>query len=102
MRIGVFPGPVGRTIRNVKLTDQEYDDFARLAGNGAKMRLDQIVRSDQFQLWDPVTQHNVFDEIIKQSREAARGLVMMKYPHIAQEAAKAQTDRIKKAMEPIE
>ena len=102
MRIGVFPGPVGRTIRNVKLTDQEYDDFARLAGNGAKMRLDQIVRSDQFQLWDPVTQHNVFDEIIKQSREAARGLVMMKYPHIAQEAAKAQTDRIRKAMEPIE
>ena len=49
-----------------------------------------------------MTQHNVFDEIIKQSREAARGLVMMKYTHIAQEAAKAQTDRIKKAMEPIE
>jgi hypothetical protein len=43
--LGIAPAKVEKKIRNVELTEQEYDDFARLSGRMAKMRLDTIVKS---------------------------------------------------------
>lgn len=93
--IGIAPAPVERRIRNVLLSDEQYDDYARLAGRGAKMRLDAIVRSPDWQNWPRETKHDIIEEVLRQSREAARGIVMMKYPDIPREAVKQQMERRK-------
>jgi hypothetical protein len=95
LNLGIAPAPVERTIRNVKLTDVQYDDFARLAGRSAKMRLDAIVRSPDFQTWPASTRYEVMKETITQQREAARGVMMGKlYREIPREAAKQRVARI--------
>ena len=92
--LGIYPAQVRREIRNVPLTDDQYDDFVRVAGRSTKMRLDAIVRSPDFQSWPNSTRHEVIEEVLRQSREAARGWVMMKYPDIPREAAIVQMQRL--------
>jgi hypothetical protein len=95
LQLGIAPAQVGRTIRGVQLTDQQYDDFARIAGRMTKMRLDAIVRSQNFQAWPGHVRHDVIAETIRQCRETARGLMMMKAPSIMKQATQANQARIK-------
>jgi hypothetical protein len=80
--LGIHPGSPPRKIRNVDLTDQQYDDFSRLAGRMLKQRLDVIVRSPDWQTWPNHVRHEAFNEVQRQTLESARGIVMMKYPQI--------------------
>jgi hypothetical protein len=89
MNLGIFPAAPERKIRNVELTDQEYDDFTRIAGRMTKMRLDAIARSADFQTWPNHIKRAQIEETIRQCREAARGAIMGKYPHIPIEATQA-------------
>ena len=84
-----------RKIRNVALTDQQYDDFSRIAGVTAKQRLDVIVRSADWQRWPDEVRRNIATEVIKQSREMARNMTMMKYPQIPAQAMQAKLNRFK-------
>lgn len=86
LRLGIAPAKLERKIRNVELSDAQYDDFARTAGRMTKMRLDQIVRSPDWSIWPAHVQHDVIAETIRQSREAGRGMMMMRFPEIAREA----------------
>lgn len=95
IKLGIAPAQVKRTIRNVPLTDQQYDDFARISGRMAKQRLDVIVRSPDFATWPAHVQHDVITEVIKQSREAASGIMMMQYPTIVQAATAAKLAKIR-------
>ena len=95
LNLGIHPAAVERKIRNVDLTDDQYDDFQRVAGRMAKMRLDAIVNSAQFRSWPPQVRHDVMTETIRQSREAARGVIMMKYPNILATATKAKLDKLR-------
>ena len=85
-QMGIGIAPVQRTIRNVKLDDQQYDDFARLAGKMAKQRLDVIVRSPDWRNWPPGVRADAVAEVVRGSREAARGMMFMKYPSILSQA----------------
>jgi hypothetical protein len=82
LNLGIDVAKLERKIRNIELTDQEYDDFARIAGRLAKMRLDTIVRSADWQTWPPQIRHEVIAEVIKRSRTVAEGQLFAKYPHI--------------------
>lgn len=93
--LGINPGQVARKIRNIDLTDEEFDDFARIAGRMTKMRLDQIVRSPNWQSWPPHVRHDVIQETMRQSREAARGMMLMKFPHIVRDAVQEKMDHLK-------
>jgi ribosomal protein S18 acetylase RimI-like enzyme len=86
---GYFPGKVERKIRNVDLTDQQYDDYARIAGRMAKQRLDVLVNSADFERMPKFVRHDAIKAQIDSSREVARNVVMMKYPQIAQDAVDA-------------
>lgn len=92
--IGVYPAPPARKIGNVELTDQQYDDYSRIAGRMTKMRLDTLVRSSDFQSFSSATKHDVFEEAIRQSRETARGVMMMKYPQIPQQSTTQKRARV--------
>ena len=102
LALGIAPAQVPKSIRGVPLDPQQHDDFARLAGRMAKMRLDAIVRSAVFQTWPGHVRHDVIVETIKQSRETARGLLMMKNPSIMAQATKAKQDRIKQEDEDLQ
>jgi len=93
LALGLGPAPVERRIRNVPLTDEQYDDYARIAGRTAKMQLDKIVRSPNYQAWPNTTRHEAIQETIRQARTAAEGMVMMKYPGIPRDAAAMQRAR---------
>lgn len=93
--LGMGPSPVERKIMNVKLTDAQYDDFARTAGRSAKMRLDVLVNSPDFHNMPPAIQRQAITEQISASRKAAQGLVMMKYPSIPAEATAAKLARLR-------
>lgn len=90
LALGIYPAPVERQIRNVKLSDQEYDDYARIAGGLAKQRLDVIVRSPEWQGWPAGTKHLVIENVLHTAREMASGAVMRKYPMLAVQAYQAK------------
>lgn len=95
LELGVSPAPVSRKIRNVELTDPQFDDFARMAGRMAKQRLDVIVKSPDWRTWPNYAKTLVVEETVKQSREVARGLMMGKYPSIAKDATETKLEKFR-------
>jgi len=91
--LGIYPALPERKIRNVELSEQQYDDFARIAGRMTKMRLDAIVHSPDWRTWPNGIRHDVISEVLRQSRESARGRIMMQSPEIPREAADAKMKR---------
>lgn len=94
LNLGISPSQIERKIRNVPLTDQQYDDFSRIAGRMTKMRLDSIVKSPDFQTWPDPIRRDVITEVVNQSREAARGVMLMKNPAIVTAATQARLAKI--------
>lgn len=94
LNLGIYPAQLARKIRNVELTDDQYDEFSRIAGRMSKQRLDAIVRSADYQTWPNHIRHDVIAETITQSREAARGILMMKYPSIPHDATQIKLDKM--------
>jgi hypothetical protein len=85
-----FPGKVDRKIRGIELTDQQYDDFARIAGRTAKVRLNAIVSMPGFDQMPESTRKELMTNTIQQSREMARSLIMMQNPDIMTKANDAK------------
>lgn len=93
IQLGISPTQIERKIRNIDLTDEQHDDFARIAGRMTKQRLDAIVKSPDYQSWPNNIRSTVITEVIRQSREAARGVMFMKYPQLISDGTQAQKDR---------
>ncbi len=70
----------------MELTDQQYDDFARIAGRYAKMRLDVIVANPQMAQAPVGIQVDIISKAVDNAREQARTLMMMQNPSIWQAA----------------
>lgn len=85
-----WPGAVDRKIRGVTLTDQQYDEFATIAGRMLKQRLQVIVGSPTWNNWDAPTRHDVISEIVRQSRETARGYMFARHQDLVQQAVAAK------------
>jgi N12 class adenine-specific DNA methylase len=88
LQLGIYPAPVDRKIRNVPLSDAQYDDFSRIAGRMTKMNLNKLVSSREWQYWPVTTRYDVVEETITQNREVARGMMLLKYPQIVVEATR--------------
>ena len=81
--LGIGIAPPERKIRNVDLTDAQYDDYARIAGRMTKMNLDKIVRSEAWNRIGNSQKHDLVKRAVEANREAARGYVMvstLKFP----------------------
>ncbi len=70
-------GRLERKIRGVELTEQQFDDYARVAGRMAKMQLNMLVGTPGFQQMPDVMKVQRMHEIINGARETARNMVMM-------------------------
>ncbi len=87
-----FPGKVEKKIRNVELTPQEYDDFARIAGTLTKRNLDKVVTSQAFQNLPLGGKQKLIQVVVEQNREIASGIIMYQmYPHIWKDALKQKS-----------
>lgn len=102
LRLNLHPAPVGRTIRNVELTPQQHEEFARIAGRTAKTRLDAIVNAPQWQTFPPDARAYVIKEVVKQSREMARGAIIAKDPSIIERAQRQKHEKLTPKPEPPE
>lgn len=91
--LGIGVAPVDHRIANIKLTDQQYDDYARLAGRMLKQRLDLYARSPDWRQWPTQVKVDAVKELTTQSRTVARGMLMAKYPSIMAEATRVQKSR---------
>lgn len=94
LSLGIFPAMPERRIRGVELTDQQYDDYVRIAGRMAKLRLNQMVTMPGFDTIPPEKRHEMVVETIRHSREAARSLMMMQNLSIPQQAAAAKKAKL--------
>lgn len=94
-RLQKFPAMPERKLRNVQLTDDQYDDFVRISGRVAKMRLDAFVRSPQWQTWPDHSKRDLITQIIKDSREIATGALFKKYPQIPTDAHNLKVNKNK-------
>lgn len=89
-----FPGKVDRKIRGVELTDEQYDDYARIAGRTAKVRLNAIVGMPGFAQMPESTRKELMTNAIQNSREMARSLIMMQNPDIMKKANDAKRAKL--------
>lgn len=93
LNIGV--GKLSDKIRGVKLDDQQYDDYARIAGKLTKVRLDAIVKNSGFANLPQMTQIDAIKRTIDTSREAARSLILMQNPGLVKQAIDNKTNKLK-------
>lgn len=92
LNLGIYPSQPERKIRGVPLTDQQYDDYCRLAGRTTKMRLDTIIKQAGFTNLPAASQIDAIRKTIEKARESARSLVMMQNPSIFQQAMRNKAD----------
>jgi hypothetical protein len=85
-----FPGKLDRKIRGVELSDDQYDDYSRIAGRMAKVRLNAIVGIPGFVTMPETARKELMTNAITTSREAARSLIMMQNPEIIKKATDAK------------
>lgn len=86
IQLQVWPSKPQRQIRGVELTDQQYDDYTRIGGRLAKMRLDAIVAMPQFNQAPAQIQRDIITKTISNARESAATQIMMANPQIMQTA----------------
>lgn len=85
LKLNIYPSKLQRKIRGVELTDKQYDDFQRIAGRMAKIRLDALV-TPGFTKIPEQSQAEVINKIISSSRETARSTILMQNPDLVKKA----------------
>jgi hypothetical protein len=91
-----WPAQPERKIRGVELTDQQYDDYSRIAGRMAKTRLNGIVGNPGFGALPENVQTDMIRETIRSARDGARSLIMMQSPDIITRATQAKVSKVGK------
>ena len=94
-RIPLGIGKLEHKIRGVTLTDQQYDDYARIAGRMTKMRLNVIVGMPGFSQIPKGIKTELMKSAIDGSRESARDLVLMQNKSIINQANDAKIAKLR-------
>lgn len=87
---GYYPGRLGRKIRGIELSGQQYDDFTRIGGRMARMRINALVNTPGFSSMPKQFQAEKIKDIITSARESARSMILMQNPDIIQKATEAK------------
>jgi len=82
MDLHIHPAQVERKIANVVLTDEQFDRYAQIAGRMTKKNLDTLVASTAFKQMNDEQRHDSINEVIKRTRDTARGMIKMEYQDI--------------------
>ena len=94
MRTNYFPAKINHKIEGVQLTDTQYDDFSRVAGQTAKMKLDAIVQMPGFDKLPVFAQHDILKKTIDSTRKSVSTFMMVKNPDILMKAIDEKKKKI--------
>jgi hypothetical protein len=76
--LGIGVNPPEKAINGVQLSDQQYDDYARIAGITKKQILDNTITTPEFSNMPPQLQIKMIDRIGKGATQQARTAVLTK------------------------
>jgi hypothetical protein len=71
-----YPAKIERNVRGVPLSDQQYDDLARVAGRLAKVRMDMLVSGPGFSALPLGMQNKAMHETLSSSRKVGEDWLM--------------------------
>ena len=92
-RLNVRKAPVDKKIRNIELSPEQYDDYARIAGRLTKMQLEQIMNSPDYQSMPDFQKMDVIEKVFQVTRKAARETMLQKYPQLIHDAITLKMNR---------
>ena len=81
-KLGIAVGKVKKEIHGVKLSDDQYDDFRRIAGKRTKIMLDKVISQPGFSQIPSVNQIKFIRSVVTAERKNASILIMQRYPEI--------------------
>ncbi len=87
---GYWPGYPKKTIRGVKLTEQQFDEYSMVSGRLLRQNLTPAVMSSQWGTLPEAKKHDILSKAVKMSRESARNYMLAKFPNIGIEATRAK------------
>ena len=90
-----YPTKIERKVRGVDLSDQQYDDLARISGRMARMRVNAMVNSPGFAIMPKELRAEQIRQVITNSREAARSMIMMQNPQIIEQATSNKIAKVR-------
>jgi hypothetical protein len=96
IRLKIWPAPVEKSIKGVKLEPKQYDDFQRIAGRLSKMTLDTIVATPGWASVPEFARRETIKNAIERSRESATALMLAQNPDLIQKAVDARVKQISK------
>jgi len=96
VKIGYTPTIPSRQIRGVDLTSEQYDELLSLQQNQLALRakLQNVISSPRWKNFNNYQKEQTLDAIISASQEAARNLMLVRYPGLLQQEAKSLLDKI--------
>lgn len=99
VRLGVAVSPPTQRIGGVKLTPEQYDEYAQMVGQTAKRVLDQMVAQPSYEGLPDALRLDMIDGVFKAAREQARVMMMARYPEIIQQRVKQQIEGMQELTE---
>lgn len=97
-RLEVYPSKVERQIRGVDLTDQQYDDYSRIAGRMSRQLVSRLVSQPGWLSQPEGVRREVLMKAIGQGREYGRSTVIMQSYGGANDIARQAIDNKKDAL----
>jgi hypothetical protein len=91
VNLEIFPAPVARKIRGVPLTDEQHDDYQRVAGRLARMSVAPLLQAPGWGDLPEFARKEMMVREIEQARESARTLILMQNPALIEAATAAKT-----------
>lgn len=88
--VGFWPAQPQRKITGVPLSDQQYDDYSRIAGRLVRQRLQEVTAQPGFSQIPAKVQYDVFKNAFSSSRAVTREYVKMQNPGIIEQAVRAK------------
>ena len=95
LKLGVFKRRPGRTLRNVKLSDEEYEDYSAYMGKIRQAQLAPMVQSPQFQQMmtqNPVEAALLLDRAWDKVSDQARVAYLYNHPQLLAKAHRARAE----------
>jgi hypothetical protein len=81
--VDYFPGMPTRKVFGVKLSPDQYSEYIRLAGTGARRMLQGVVRLNAYRMLSVAEKERILEKAFRESKKMARLLLIKRYPDLA-------------------
>lgn len=86
--LGVYPSPVGERLSNIKLSEEQYADYAIKAGKLFYLDASRKVTDPSWVKMSETDQTEMLWASLDDARDKAKGYMRLKYPELAKKSAK--------------